>query len=214
HAVAVDHHEAESSVQQVQVDRMEPATTVVLEVPDLIVSGAWRGVINIHIEEIAIDGEAAARAFEAERAELRDLGRWRGPPLFACAQIVGHRAQVVEAGLEVRGHQLIRNLAGIRDRSGLHPELHDAAKVATLQQVLEDHVGAARIDGEVDHHFVPLGGNDMDTRLWYGRGLQAAVSSDLTERLAAAESKQELASVGAVQEAEAILAALNVHERP
>ena len=109
---------------------------------------------------------------------------------------------------------MVRNLAGIRDSSGLHPELHDAAEVATLQQVLEDHVGAARIDGEVDHHFVPLGGNDVDTRLRYGRGLQAALSSDLTERLAAAESKQELASVGAVQEAEAILAALNVHERP
>src|SRR5438132_1352152 len=89
-AVSIDHHEAESGVQQVQVDRMEPATTVVLEVPDLIVSGAWRGVINIHVEEIAIDREAAAGALEAELSKLCDLGRRGRPALFACAQIVGN----------------------------------------------------------------------------------------------------------------------------
>ena len=125
-----------------------------------------------------------------------------------------HRVVVGASGVEHGRHLVVRGVG----RLGDHVEAHDLpgrrqVVVVLQRQVLQHHLLPDPVLGEVDHDAVALRLADPERRLLLGRGLSPPSLRDERERFPRAQREVVGARGRGVEDAEQVLAPLDLQER-
>src|SRR3954451_9068205 len=190
-------------VGQVDVDGVEPAARTVVEGPDLDVVLARGRVHPGRVPELVVDRPLPLVALETPfpRAHRLVLGQW-------------HRVEGRSSGIEDRRHLVVRLVRGLGGDVEAHYLPGGREVVVVLQrQVPQDHLLTDAVLREVDHDAVALRLADPELRRLLGTRIEPAVARHERERLSRAQREAVGTGGGGVEDAEQVLAPLDLEER-
>ena len=185
---------------EVNVDRMPPAAAAVLERPDLGLFEPRLRHDAILVPQLAIDDPTALAAPELEQSTHARRERVLHQRI---AQPCRHEARVRSGAVDVEAHERRRER-----RRSVRP-----ATVVLPQPVLEHDLRALGNVAEIHDDLDPLGRRDHHAAAREREFEEPALGADLRERLAVGQEQFVETRIGAIEDPEAILPALDAQER-